>query len=544
MSVADTRHPQRKRASKPKVRTGCTTCKIRRVKCDETKPSCNRCTSTGRKCDGYQFSREHTYPWEALSAPPPEPQASQSQLFLPSSISVTFPGDAKERRIFHRFQVCTVPAFAGSSELQFWESLVLQVGQQEPVVRSAIVALGTLHEDYQLRKGKYSQDLINDPSYQQALSLYGRALRQLNERLYEADRTSAKLALISSILFTCFEVLRRNNMAAIVHYQAGLRELIRQIENSRKNEGAAASSQSSSAVTQLQPAPQDDLHVLLRVFARYDIQACTFAKPQAETVAVTLSPHPPPFRTITEVRIHLDNLLISVYQLIKSDRSMYRYWQSENVPTDWLLHRDNAITIFETWLSAIEEFFRASTVALRPHDLKTLLGLRMQVKVALIQLKTCVDSAPETSFDVFLAEFDQIVTRVEDLADSLALREALPLDDESTAFTMELGILHPLFFVATKCRDWTLRRRAVTALKRGGREGVWEGPIVALVAERMIEIEEAGLEPGDTIPERHRIHDVRKDVDYDGRQVLVEARRSIDQQEWKQWEVIRESIKF
>ncbi|MBC8161235.1 MAG: hypothetical protein H7Z42_08450, partial [Roseiflexaceae bacterium] len=82
-----------------------------------------------------------------------------------------------ERRIFRRFQDCTVPAFAGSSETEFWESLLLKVGQQEPVVRNAIVALGTLHEDYQFRKGRYSIDLIKEPSYQQALSLYGKALR-------------------------------------------------------------------------------------------------------------------------------------------------------------------------------------------------------------------------------------------------------------------------------------------------------------------------------------------------------------------------------
>ncbi|CAG5180958.1 uncharacterized protein ALTATR162_LOCUS9522 [Alternaria atra] len=36
-----------------KVRTGCSVCKIRRVKCDETKPSCLKCTSTGRTCEGY-----------------------------------------------------------------------------------------------------------------------------------------------------------------------------------------------------------------------------------------------------------------------------------------------------------------------------------------------------------------------------------------------------------------------------------------------------------------------------------------------------------
>ena len=47
---------KRSRASKPKVRTGCLTCKIRRVKCDEGKPACQKCTSTGRKCDGYYIA--------------------------------------------------------------------------------------------------------------------------------------------------------------------------------------------------------------------------------------------------------------------------------------------------------------------------------------------------------------------------------------------------------------------------------------------------------------------------------------------------------
>jgi Fungal specific transcription factor domain len=458
-------------------------------------------------------------------------------------MSVAFPGSAKERRIFHRFQVRTIPALAGSSEIEFWESLVLKAGQQEPVVRNAIIALGTLHEDYQKRNGKYSQDLIEDPSYQQALSLYGKALRQLNERLYEGNRTTAKLALISSILFTCFEVLRRNGMAAIIHYQAGMRELTRQIKASREDE--ASSYHSSSAVIELRSIPRDELDVLLRVFARYDIQACTYIKPRAEALAVDLPPHPPASMTLPQVKLHLDNLLISIYQFIKSDLSMYRYWQSDAVPPDWLIRRDEAITTFENWLFAIEAFFRDSTsLVLRPHETKTLLGLRMQVKVAIILLKTCIDSAPETSFDAFLPDFDDIVTRIEYLADALSLREALPLDNESTSFTMELGILHPLFFVATKCRHWTVRRRAIAALKRGGREGVWEGPIVALVAERMMEIEEADVVPGEVIPEANRVHDVMKNVDYEGRQVLVEAKRSIDQVEWKKWEVIRESIKF
>lgn len=44
---------RRTRKTHKKARTGCLTCKIRHKKCDETKPACNRCTSTGRRCDGY-----------------------------------------------------------------------------------------------------------------------------------------------------------------------------------------------------------------------------------------------------------------------------------------------------------------------------------------------------------------------------------------------------------------------------------------------------------------------------------------------------------
>ena len=459
-------------------------------------------------------------------------------------MSVAFPGTANERRIFHRFQLCTIPAFAGSSETDFWESLVLKVGQQEPVVRNAIVALGTLHEDYQSRKGKYSNDMINEPSYQQALSLYGKALRQLNERLNEANKTSAKLALITSILFTCFEVLRRNSMAAIIHYQAGLRELTRQIRTLREDEASSSLSPSSSSIVEFRPIPQDELDVLLRVFANYDVQACTYAKPRVEALAIHLPPQPPPSMTLDQAKTHLNNLLICVYQFVHLDLSMYRYWRTSALPIDDIRRRDEAITTFENWITAFESFFQNTKLAISPQQMKCLLGLRMEVKIALISLRTCIDSAPESSLDVFLPEFDDMVTRIEDLAHSLALHEALPVDEESTPFTMELGILHPLFFIATKCRNWTVRRRAIAALKRGGREGVWEGPIVALVAERIMEIEEADLVPGDVVPEANRVHAVKKNVDYVGRQVLMEAKRSMDLLEWKKWECIRDIIKF
>jgi Fungal Zn(2)-Cys(6) binuclear cluster domain len=42
-----------KRRPNKKTRTACKTCRIRKVKCDEGKPTCKRCETFGVDCDGY-----------------------------------------------------------------------------------------------------------------------------------------------------------------------------------------------------------------------------------------------------------------------------------------------------------------------------------------------------------------------------------------------------------------------------------------------------------------------------------------------------------
>jgi hypothetical protein len=477
--------------------------------------------------------------------PPQRRPSIFEYLFEPNSITKPFQGTTQERRIFHRFQYCTVPAFAGGSETGFWTKLVLKVGQEEPVVRNAIIALGTLHEDYQDRCGKYSPQLINDQSYQHALRLYGVALRDLNQRLDDPSRSNAKLAIIASILFACFEVLRRNNMAAVIHYQQGMRELIRQM-NLPSADDTSVTPYSPGRQAQFRAMPQDEVDELLRVFARYDIQACTFSKDHAERLSAHVNHMPriqPTDLTLSQVRIHLDNLLVSVYQLVKSDARMYRYWRIDAVPVEWQNRRQEALDIFDAWMVALENFFAAQGPRLNAADIKSLLGLRLQIKTAVIMLRVCIDCGPECSFDSFQDDFEDMVSKVEQMTTALRIPEQAPLEDEQTPFTMELGIVHPLFFVACKCRDRDLRRRAVAQLKRAGKEGVWEGPIMAVLAQKIIELEEEGLSRGEAVPEENRFHEIRKNVDYDSRQIMFEATRALDSA-WKTFSVHREAVSF
>ncbi|KAL1857217.1 hypothetical protein Plec18167_004692 [Paecilomyces lecythidis] len=49
----DKQKPVRKRNVVSRGRTGCLTCRRRRLKCDEAKPACNTCTRLNLKCEGY-----------------------------------------------------------------------------------------------------------------------------------------------------------------------------------------------------------------------------------------------------------------------------------------------------------------------------------------------------------------------------------------------------------------------------------------------------------------------------------------------------------
>jgi hypothetical protein len=69
-----------------------------------------------------------------------------------------------------------------------------------------------------------------------------------------------------------------------------------------------------------------------------------------------------------------------------------------------------------------------------------------------------------------------------------------PLDEDNRArplFSLDNGVIGPLYNVATLCRDPIIRRRAVQVLRLARRqEGVFNSNLCAIVAEKIIEIEE------------------------------------------------------
>ena len=184
------------------------TFRVRRIKCDEAKPSCQRCSTTGRKCDGY--SSDIT-----ISSQTPKIFTNLIQ-----RISVHIPGNTEEKRGFDFFLRNTVAELSGYYHSSFWEQLVLAGSAQKSSLRHAIIAIGALHEDFSRKRLAPSTPLAEDKT-QFALNQYAKAMGALRRSL-SSGKEEPLTALMSCILFVCFDSLRGWFESAVVHLQSGL----------------------------------------------------------------------------------------------------------------------------------------------------------------------------------------------------------------------------------------------------------------------------------------------------------------------------------
>ena len=188
--------------------------RIRRVKCDEAKPSCNRCRSTGRKCDGYP------------SQSPLEFKAKNSCESLSPSLTVDVSCDALEKRTFDFFRSRTAPCVSGYFQDSIWDRMILQVSHSEPAVRHAINALGAQHEENVLRQKASMNDTAKPTDFRTSFSVqqYSKALSGL-QKLLRVESVPMDLVLLCSLACIHFEALRESFVPALIHAENAIRLL-------------------------------------------------------------------------------------------------------------------------------------------------------------------------------------------------------------------------------------------------------------------------------------------------------------------------------
>jgi len=174
--------------------------RTRRVKCDESKPSCEKCVKAGRTCVGYlpdNHGNEHS---KAPTLTDPKFGLCKDQLIV-----VDISGTSRERSCFEFFRSYTIPQLSGF-DTNFWNRLLLQATHHEPAIRHAAIGLGSLHQRFESDKNSVLGLNKNTDSDGFALQQYVKAIRLLIQPIHDRGKQAADVVLMTCVLFICFEV--------------------------------------------------------------------------------------------------------------------------------------------------------------------------------------------------------------------------------------------------------------------------------------------------------------------------------------------------
>ncbi len=242
--TSNARMPRSQKIRKRRTRTGCLTCRTRRVKCDEGRPSCKRCHDVNVECAGYEDKRRvdllprlsrvpssTKQPATRLSVASPERQIAQPLLRqMPHQLPcyslrddglplVGLPNNPKRSQLpcsaaravlgYNQYLFGTASVLFGEDNSPFWRQHLCQEAWGAEYLFLAITALGNIHRArLQLSApdeldGNVGQDtqIVANQNYTRALECLSHELR-----VYDAPRCSLAAAFV---LLAYFEVRPR-----------------------------------------------------------------------------------------------------------------------------------------------------------------------------------------------------------------------------------------------------------------------------------------------------------------------------------------------
>lgn len=503
---------QHRRAGRPKSRNGCSTCKYvfqngfpgipstnidraRHVRCDEERPACGQCVSTGRKCDGYTPGITQKQLHENVLAAyqhrvPPNPD---------NRIAV-YQGTPKEREYVHTFCTLTSPVFSGFFVSELWDHLLPQLSHTEPAVRHAITAVAAAHRQYIAGSQGSEEEFI--------LQQYNRAIRVLVDgHPSTAQRTQTSqpnLTLVNCCLFACLEMLHSNHQQALDHVDAGL-QLMWQDQSAHRGPGNL---------------PVLDLE-LWDLFCRLHMDLTMFGRRTWPLVVGSNEVHiPRSFGDITQSRRNLTKLMNKT--MIASPNTnlqpLLLHPDMREHDQGFLQSQRELMThqsMYAAWSDTFNRFLQ--TRQGKAADQRSVLALRIDHHFAILwTLSTTAMS--EMEYDRYDAHFENIVRMAKGL---LHLeRSAQNGVSEMRPFCPEPGVLRALQLTATKCRDPLLRREALRIMSDNPRkESVWDWRRSVRLGKFFTRVEEAELRD---LPVKHR--------------VPGERNRIVHYQSWDNWE--------
>lgn len=451
--------------------------------------SCNKCTSTGRKCDGYEDITLDSQPFarsRESNVAPKQPKYSRRRVPVPESAvataqlysvsSLPFYGGELQKQNFAFFQSVTSSALSSFYGSEFWAQETLQVAHQYPALFHAITAFGSIHHSYLSDETPANVPRIGTNHHTEfGLSEFNKAIKSMSALMTQKKlSTQDQLAILTTcVLFTGLSSLEGRQSQAFMHVKNGLRLIHHWRLNNRM----------------ITPEEKHAVEMLLLTFLGLDTQIRPYLVGQEsllqwtdENIVSDLSPQCN-FQTIFEAYFAIEVLF---NKLLRLNYNAYSFKQ-------FALEIDLARNQGEIWDRQFAHLL--STITLTTPELDALDFIRLRREYARATLSCLVINAENGAHDDILPIYQAIVDLSETVLqkDIYTPRRGVPDSQrpEHPVFVLGSTIVEPLFFTATRCREPTLRRRALYLLRLcPRREGICEGMMASKIVQKVIEVEE------------------------------------------------------
>ncbi|KAI0155134.1 hypothetical protein GGR57DRAFT_88671 [Xylariaceae sp. FL1272] len=496
----------RKESRRPKTRSkaGCNTCRIRKVKCDEGFPACNRCASSGRSCDGYGIWGGGVQSSNLNKPPGGNPSRAVvaiPQFTRPSSLV----GSTLEMEYFDWFQhrtLAKIPGTAGASD-HFWSTLLLQACFHERAIFNAVLALSSVHRNGCLRNATEGpQDTQSGKGELFALDHYLRAIADLQPCFFAKDRASFRVTLITCVIFFASDCLRGHFVTAQNHLRSGLK-LLKDMQLAF--DGSPASKPDGLLLLEVNHDPSDlwTTEMFSRLYVQAEVLHPAFDPQHIPLPVPDLNPELTRFTSLRVAWLEINRLFCRVFALSNQARYNARNPGPSCAPGALEATQQVLLADLDRW-STIYEASRQTLGKRTIGQRKIILVLSMYHTMATIMAHTALCPGDEAVFDshmgLFLFIIDQMTCLFSFPEDTEEWTHSIPFIRSKTPTSyqfdiarsmVDVGCIAQIYYTAIKCRNHSIRLRAVTYLEAmSHREGLWDARITSIVARKVMDLEE------------------------------------------------------
>jgi hypothetical protein len=385
-----------------------------------------------------------------------------------------------------------------------FECLLPQLSYALPSVNAAAAALGAVYE-----MQTATSPSTDDSETRLVAAQYGTAIREVQRELLNRPYGPVPI-LVACVLLACVDVLLRRRRLALMHFRGAIKVLEERNGMSATSASGSSPMDSSGGVCnrltpKVDPLPleegDDDITVFFRTL---DVQTVLYADGLEPQMQIALVRTPADLASTPNSVYRAGRELIALMQAchyFTSFASQYKYCPRIFIPAELFVEQGRQIAALRLWLRGLDYTILPS---IKPSADSSGTASSSKYTHGLMLRNLCLSNIIyastilhpyETDWDVHAGDFQEIIIGAETILENRHRRRCGMPSSQSSAFTFtpSPGIIQPLFLTAMKYREPKWRRRALELLWRSGKEGPWDGKLMAAATQRTIEIEESEI---------------------------------------------------